>query len=79
MPFLMTKEILGSSFLMVKGDETWKAKRRACAHAFYKDKLEAMLDISKGQAQNRLQAWLHKMASQGTNNTKTVVDISEQF
>ena len=62
MPFLMTKELLGSSFLMVKGDETWKAKRRACAHAFYKDKLEAMIDISKGQAQNRLQAWLHKMA-----------------
>jgi len=40
--------MLGHSFLTSKGDDLWKAKRKACAHAFYKDKLEAMLEVLKG-------------------------------
>jgi len=42
------KDMLGHSFLTSKGDDLWKAKRKACAHAFYKDKLDAMLEILKG-------------------------------
>ena len=31
------KDLLNNSLLLSKGDELWKAKRKACAHAFYKD------------------------------------------
>ena len=33
------KNFFGNSFLFSKGDEVWKMKRKALAHAFYKDKL----------------------------------------
>ena len=31
------KDALGDSIFFGKGGATWKAKRQACAHAFYKD------------------------------------------
>ena len=40
---LMMKELIGESFLFSKATDAWKAKRKACAHAFYKDKLVVML------------------------------------
>ena len=33
-------KMMGDSFLFSKADDVWKAKRRACSTAFYKDKLE---------------------------------------
>ena len=36
---LLVKDIIGNSFIMSRSDEVWKAKRKACAHAFYKDRL----------------------------------------
>ena len=41
------KNLFGNSFLFSKGDEKWKAKRRASAHAFYKERLVHMLDSLK--------------------------------
>ena len=38
---------LGNSFLFAKGDDVCKAKRKACAHAFYKERLEHMVEILK--------------------------------
>ena len=38
------KKFLGHSFLLSKGDAMWKAKRKACAHAFYKDRLDKMME-----------------------------------
>ena len=40
-------KLFGKSFLFSKGDAVWKSKRKACAHAFYKDRLEQMLEILK--------------------------------
>ena len=40
-------DMLGKSFLFTKGDEIWKAKRKAVSHAFYKDRVESMLDVLK--------------------------------
>ena len=40
---VMTNKLLGNSFLFSKTDELWKAKRKACAHAFYKDRLTMMM------------------------------------
>ena len=38
--------LLGDSFLFAP-DKHWKAKRKAAAHAFYKDKLYGMLENFK--------------------------------
>jgi cytochrome P450 len=40
----MFAKMLGKSFLFSKGDEDWRAKRRATAHAFYKERLEIMMN-----------------------------------
>ena len=36
----LTKQFMGRSFIFAKGDEEWRIKRKACAHAFYKERLE---------------------------------------
>ena len=43
----MFSDLLGSSLLFGPGDEDWRRKRKACAHAFYKDRLRVMLDVLK--------------------------------
>ena len=43
------KRMLGDSFLFQKTDENWKEKRKASGHAFYKDRLEIMLEILRKQ------------------------------
>jgi len=40
---LIFKPITGDSFLFSKTDDAWKEKRKACAHAFYKDRLQIMM------------------------------------
>ena len=39
------KNLFGRSFIFGKSDELWKIKRKATAHAFYKDRLVHMLDV----------------------------------
>ena len=41
------KNLFGDSFIFSKSDATWKQKRKAAAHAFYKDRLVHMLDVLK--------------------------------
>ena len=42
-------DLLGSSLLFCPGDEDWRRKRKACAHAFYKDRLHHMIEVLKKQ------------------------------
>ena len=51
----------GNSFLFSKGDDLWKSKRKATAHAFYKDRLSLMIDALKGQLQKTMSQWLAKI------------------
>ena len=48
----MTKQLfeslLGNSFLFASNnDKSWKEKRKACGHAFYKEKLLFMIENFK--------------------------------
>ena len=74
---VMLREFLGKSFLFSKGDEVWKAKRKACAHAFYKDKLDAMLEVLKGQTNRRLSIWLKEMEQSADGSAN--IDINYEF
>ena len=44
---LLFNDLIGESFLFSKGDAHWKAKRQACAHAFYKDRIVEMMESLK--------------------------------
>ena len=50
--------LFGNSFLFSKGDEVWKQKRRATAHAFYKDRLVHMLDSLKEKVFETQNEWV---------------------
>lgn len=42
----------GNSFLFSIADKAWLAKRRSTAHAFYKDKIDHLLEILKTKLSN---------------------------
>jgi hypothetical protein len=73
----MFKELLGNSFLFGKGDDLWKAKRKACSHAFYKDRLTKMVGVLKHKIIDAFTKWQAEIddAYDGT----TVIDINYEF
>ena len=48
---------MGHSFLFSKADAAWKSKRKACSHAFYKDRLERQTEIFKEKLQETCEKW----------------------
>jgi hypothetical protein len=52
---LMFQDLLGESFLFSPTNEAWKAKRKACAHAFYKERLVIMM----GTLQNTIMKYIN--------------------
>ena len=69
------KELLGNSFLFALADEDWKTKRKATAHAFYKDRLVNMMDCLKGKLAERCAAWIKTAEDEG----KVRIDIALEF
>ena len=54
--------MVGEAFVFSKGDELWKAKRQACAHAFYKERLVHMLEVMKGKLDDICDKWMSEIA-----------------
>ena len=52
------RNFFGNSFLFSKSDALWKAKRKATAHAFYKDRLSFILEDLKGLIAAQQNCWL---------------------
>ena len=52
------KNLLGNSFLFSKSDDVWKSKRKAIAHAFYKNRLIGMLAMFRDLIDRYQQDWL---------------------
>ena len=50
------EDMAPSAFIFQKGDYSWKMKRKACAHAFYKERLEKMMCVLK----QKLNLWVEK-------------------
>ena len=49
---------VGGSFLFTKGDHKWQTKRKACAHAFYKDRMERMMEVLKEKLEDMTTKWM---------------------
>ena len=63
--------------VFAKGNEQWRIKRKASAHAFYKEKLVHMLENIKGIVEERFEQILEQIkASPSHSHT---VDISTLF
>ena len=73
----MFEPLLGSSLLFGPTDEDWRQKRKACAHAFYKDRLKHMLEVLKGQINQRIIIWKSKIEQSDSGETQT--NIAEEF
>ena len=78
-PFLdtMFKDLLDNSFIFSPGDQVWKAKRRACAHAFYKERLVQMMEVLRGKLERSVEKWLAEIRNSDTASTK--IDIAFEF
>ena len=70
-------KLMGSSFLFSPTDEDWKIKRKACAHAFYKERLVMMLEVFKEKMADDCEAWSAKIAA--SYYKKTVINIASVF
>jgi len=68
---------LQESFLFSKGDESWARKRKACAHAFYKDRLENMMDVLKEKLSDMMKTWNSEI--EASSDGQTIIDIGLVF
>ena len=55
------KNFFGHSFLFAKSDVEWRAKRKAVAHAFYKDRLTQMIYILRDQIKAVQAQWIERI------------------
>ena len=58
---IMFEDIIGQSFVFAHNDDAWKTKRKACAHAFYKDRLAFMLETLKDKTATTFVQWAEKI------------------
>ena len=72
--FKINEEALGESFLFSKGDESWARKRKACAHAFYKHRLEIMMQVLKDKLKDIVTNWLKKI--EANPDGQIVIDLA---
>ena len=60
---------MGRSFIFSRIDEEYKAKRKACAHAFYKEKLVKMLETIKDKIGLYCEKWTAEIEASGDGST----------
>ena len=68
------KNLFGHSFLFSKSDETWRAKRKATAHAFYKERVFRMLESLKDKVIKAQGRWMDEI--EASTDGSTVIDLS---
>ena len=69
--------LMGDSFLFSKADDIWKAKRQACGHAFYKDKLVQMMESLKDLVGSTFEQWAEDITN--SEKKEKVIDIAVEF
>lgn len=74
---IMFEDIIGQSFLFAHNDEAWKTKRKACSHAFYKERLVFMLETLKDKIMDVQEKWLAEIDSNAQK--MTVINMATEF
>ena len=73
----MFNDLLQNSFIFSPGDAIWRAKRKACAHAFYKERLVHMMEVLRTKIEDSCDKWLGEIRKSETQSTQ--IDISVEF
>lgn len=78
------QNLFGNAFIFSKTDALWKEKRKACAHAFYKDRLVHMLDNLKDKFLEATEKWSAEIDSSSTGTTqielsKDIIRVMQKF
>jgi cytochrome P450 len=68
-------DLTGDSFLFSKGDDAWKAKRKAVGPAFYKEKLRKIFESHKGIVQQFMDKWSAGIKEHGS----TRIDMRKEL
>lgn len=69
--------LMGKSLLFMSGDDLWKTRRQANAHAFYKDKLASHTEVVKGQVDKEFSEWEAEIDK--SEDGSHIIDLSEVF
>lgn len=59
------KRLMGESILLARSTEDWQKKRKIISPAFYKDKLNMMLDITKSVVNRQIEMVKEKHVKTG--------------
>ena len=73
----MFEDVAPETFVFQVGGELWARKRKACAHAFYKDRLEKMMEVLKEKLNTMVDKWNAQIDA--TPKKQTVIDLSVVF
>lgn len=68
---------MGDSLLFSKSNELWKQKRKAVAHAFYKDKLGPLISVFQDKVMDAIKQWTKEIEQ--SKEQATEIDISEEI
>lgn len=72
------KHLIGTSFIFSSNfNESWKIKRKACSHAFYKDRLISMLEIVKAKTMESCEQWMAEIRQNPLN--ETTINLATEF
>ena len=73
----MFADLIGNSFIFSHNDERWKAKRKACAHAFYKERLVQMIEVLKEKVVDSVEKFRQEIKD--SNESFTIMDFEKEF
>ena len=69
--------LFGDAIAFRHADEVWKAQRKACAHAFYKERIVHMLEVLKDKIEEDCERWAAEIVA--SPDASKVIDISKVF
>lgn len=74
---LMFADLIGNSFIFSHNDARWKEKRKACAHAFYKERLVQMIEVLKDKVIESVDKFSQQIKD--SNENFTIMDFEGEF
>jgi len=70
-------DLTGDAFLFSLTDKLWKEKRTACAHMFYKDKMQSMFQVMKQITQMKIEEYRTKIQAERTR--WATIDMTDEM
>jgi cytochrome P450 len=71
------EDLFGESFVFSKTTDEWSRKRKACAHAFYRDRMEHMMEVLKEKLADMVTAWQNEIDE--SQDGQLTIDIAKVF